>query len=146
MEKKDKFTKVLAIVGTVLLWFPLVVPLLFAIFAFFQRGRFLFDYFIPAEIFPVTLAGGLALVWASLRARARQWLIIGGLVFAVLLLVAGQAVAVATGLASGATEPAGWPWALVMSSMVLFWLGLILAGVGGILLIRDLFRVPKSQT
>jgi hypothetical protein len=59
---------------------------------------------------------------------------------AVVMLVGGQALAVATGLASGAIEPAGWPWALVVASLVVFSLALIGIGIGGILLIRDLFR------
>ena len=56
------------------------------------------------------------------------------------LLVGGQALAVVTGLASGAIEPAGWPWALVIASLVAYTLTLAAIGVAGALLLRDLFR------
>ena len=59
---------------------------------------------------------------------------------AAVLLGAGQEVAVVTGLASGRTEPAGWPLALVLAALVLFVLVLIALAVGGVLLVRDLFR------
>jgi hypothetical protein len=80
------------------------------------------------------------LLWAALRARARRGLIIGSLSSAVILLVGGQALAVVTGLASGRTEPAGWPLALVLASLILFVLALIALAVGGVLLLRDLFK------
>ena len=140
MGKRDVFTKILAILGTVLAWLPLVAPLIFAFVALFTRGRFMLDYLMPAEIFPVALAGGLLLLWAAWRMRSRRALIAAGLAGALLLIVGTQALAVVTGLASGETEPGGWQWALVLTGLVLFILALIAVGVGGILLLRDLFR------
>ena len=100
------------------------------------------DYLIPAEIFPVVLVGGLLLLWAAIRARARLKLVIWGLVAAVVLLVGSQLVAVLTGLASGETEPAGWQWMLSLAGIIGYELCEVLLGVAGILLIRDLFRKP----
>ena len=143
MENKGTFTKILAIVGTVLVWFPLLAPVLFSA-ATYIRGRvFLFDYLMPAELFPFALAGGLLLLWAAIRARTRRGFIAWGLGIATGLLVGGQALAVATGLASGATEPTGWQWALVLSSLIGFILALIAVGVGGALLLGDLFKRPR---
>jgi hypothetical protein len=107
---------------------------------------FRFDYLMPAELFPVALAGGLLLIWAALRARSRQRLIGWGLVIAAGLLVGGQALAVVTGLASGETEPVGLWWALVLASLVIYTLALVDMGVGGVLLLRDLFRTSRSPT
>jgi hypothetical protein len=56
------------------------------------------------------------------------------------VLVGAQALAEVTGLASGEIEPVGWPWALVFSSLIAFILAIIGVGVGGVLLLRDLFR------
>jgi hypothetical protein len=53
-------------------------------------------------------------------------------------------LAVVTGLASGETEPAGWPWALVLASLAGYALALVAMGVGGALLLRDLFRISRS--
>ena len=140
MAKKDIFTKVLAIVGTVLVWIPVLAPVLFSTLGFISRRVFRFDYLMPAELFPVALVGGGLLLWAALRARSRRGLIGWGLGIAVGFLVGGQALAVVTGLASGATEPTGWRMALVLGSLGVYALALVVMGVGGVLLVRDLFK------
>jgi len=91
-------------------------------------------------LFPFALAGAILLLWAGLRARSHWKLIAWGLGIAVGLLVGSQALAVVTGLASGATEPVGVWWILVLASLAIFTLGLVTIGVGGILLLRDLFK------
>jgi len=144
MEKKNGLTKGLAIAGTVLVWIPLLAPVFFAFVALATRGQFLFDYLMPAEIFPVALLGGGLLIWAAARAKSRLGLVAWGLGGAVALLVGTQALAVVTGLASGASEPTGWRWALVIGGLVAFIVALIVVGVGGILLLRDLFQ-PARQ-
>jgi len=144
MEKKDVLTKILAIAGTVLVWFPILAPVLLSVAVIIQERIFRFDYLMPAELFPVSLAGGCLLLWAALRRRSRRRLIGWGLGIAVGLLVGGQALAVVTGLASGETEPAGWWWALVLASIVVYSLALVAIGVGGLLLLGDLFKTPRS--
>jgi len=52
---------------------------------------------------------------------------------------------VATGLASGAAEPAGWRLALVAAALAIYTLAVIAAGVGGILLLRELFKPPAPS-
>jgi hypothetical protein len=145
MRKTNAFTKILAIGGTILAWIPVVFPVLFSIVKLFQSGRFLFDYLMPAEFFPVFLAGGLLLLWAAVRAKRLTGLIGISFVAALVLLVGGQALAVGTGLASGAMEPGGWQWALVLGAIILYDLAVIAVGVGGILLIRDLFTNLKIE-
>ena len=140
MRRKDALTKVLTIVGTVLVWFPILATVVFSV-AGSMRGRvFRFDYLMPAELFPAALIGGGLLVWAALRARSRRELIGWSLAAVVVLLAGGQVFAVATGLASGDTEPIGWRRALVDSSLGLYALALVVMGVGGVLLARDLFK------
>ena len=146
MEKKNILTKVLAIVGTALVWFPLLAPAVISVLGFLAGRIARFDYLMPAELFPVALAGGGLLMGAALRARSRRGLIGWGLVAAVGFLVGGQALAVATGLASGDTEPAGWLMALVLASIGVYSLALVVIGAGGVLLVRDLFKPPWSPT
>lgn len=143
MEKKDTLTKTLAVIGTVLVWLPLLAPFVFAVLLFFQRGFFGFDYLMPAELFLVVLLGSAALLWAALRARAHVRLVAGGFILAVVVLLTGQWIAVVTGLASGETQPTGWRWGLVIGSLAIYWLGLIIAGTGGALLVRDLFKASQ---
>jgi len=146
MEKKDILTKVLAIVGTVLVWFPILAPVVVSVIGFIAQRMFRFDYLMPAELFPAALVGGGLLMWAALRARSRRGIIGWGLGTAVGLLVGGQALAVATGLASGDTEPAGWHWALVLASLGVYSLALVVIGAGGVLLVRDLCKPPWLPT
>jgi len=83
------------------------------------------------------------LLWAALLAHSHRGLIGWSLAIAIGLLVGGQALAVVTGLASGETEPTGWSWALVLASLVAYILSLIAMGVGGLLLLRDLFKTSR---
>ncbi|MBN1888344.1 MAG: hypothetical protein JW850_10150 [Thermoflexales bacterium] len=144
MEKKDVFTRILAIVGTVLVWFPVLAPVLLAVIVLVAQGGFHFDYLMPAELFVFALAGGGLLIWAALRARSRLRLIGGGLGIAIVSLVGSQGLAVVTGLASGATEAAGWRLALVLSLLIVYVLALLAVGVGGLLLLRDLFKASQA--
>jgi hypothetical protein len=145
MENKGTLTKILAITGMVLVWFPLLAPVLLSVVLFVQAGMFRFDYLMPAELFPVALGGGLLLLWAAIRARSRRAVIGWGLGIAVGLLFGSQALAVVTGLASGEIEATGWQWALVLGSLIVYILALIAVGVGGILLLKDLYR-PKKES
>jgi membrane protease YdiL (CAAX protease family) len=144
MEKKKVLTKILAIVGTVFVWFPILAPILFSIVLLIEEHIFRFDYLMPAELFPATLVGGGLLIWAALRVRLHQRLIGWSLGIAVGLLVTSQVLAVVTGLAHGETEPIGWQWTLVLTAFVVYLLALVVTGVGGGLLLRDLFKpTPK---
>jgi len=143
IEKKDVLTKILAIAGTALVWFPILAPVLLSVVVIIIGRLFRFDYLMLAEFFPVALAGGGLLMWAALRARARQRLIGWGLGMAAGFLAGGQVLAVVTGLASGATEPTGWWWMLVLVSLVIYSLALVAMGVGGMLLLRDLFTTSR---
>ncbi|MBN1121628.1 MAG: hypothetical protein JXJ17_11165 [Anaerolineae bacterium] len=140
MGKKSVVTRILAVTGTVLAWFPILAPILLSVIVSIDRQVFLFDYLMPAELFLVALIGGGLLFWASVRAHSRQRLIGWGIVVAVGLLVGSQALAVVTGLASGRIEPTGWQWMLVLTLLAGYSLTLVAIGVGGILLLRDLFK------
>lgn len=143
MGIKGAFTKILAIAGTLCVWFPVLAPILISGALLVQDGIFRFDYLMPAELFPIVLIGGGMLTWAAMRARMRRGLIGWGFGGAVGLLLAGQALAVLTGLASGEMEPTGWLWGVVVASLILYWLALGLVSVGGALLLRDLYTEKK---
>jgi hypothetical protein len=144
MEKKDIFTKVLAIIGTILVWFPILMPFVGAVNAFIRAGVFHFDYLMPAELFPVALVGGGLLLWAALRTRSRRGLIAWGVGIAAGLLIGSQVLAVVTGVASGETEATAWLMALILTPLGGYALALVVIGVGGVLLMRDLFNHPAK--
>jgi hypothetical protein len=145
MEKKSGLTKFLAVAGTVLVWLPIVAPVLFSAAFLARSGRFRLDYLMPAELFLFALGGGLLLFWAATRARSRRAIIGWGVAAAAGILAAGQGLAVVSGLASGETEPAGFWWALVLASLALYTLAVAAIGVGGVLLLRDLFKTEERR-
>ena len=140
METKNILTKVLAIIGTVLVWFPIVVPILLSITLFVAERIFRFDYLMPAELFLVALLGSGLLLWATMRAHSRTRFVLWGAGIAIFMFVGVQWFAVISGLATGETEPAGWIWVLALTMLVIHSLGIILVGVGGALLLSDLFK------
>lgn len=140
MEKNDGLTKILAIFGTVLIWFPVLAPFLAGIAVLIRDGMFRFDYLMPAELFPSALLGGAILFWGAIRARSYHKLIGWGMVLAVALLFGGQALAVVTGLASGETEPTPLLMRLVLTPIIIYALILAAVGVCGVLLSRNLFK------
>jgi hypothetical protein len=144
--EKNILTKVLAIVGTALVWFPILAPVVLTVPGFLIEHRVLFDYLMPAELFPVALVGSGLLMGAALRARSRRALVGGGLGVAAGSLVGGLALAVAAGFASGDAQPAGWLFALVVGAIAVYSLALVAIAVGGVLLVRDLFRPLHSRS
>ena len=144
MKKKGVLTKILAIAGTALVWFPILAPILLSVVFIITSHIFRFDYLMPAELFPFALVGGGLLIWAAVRERSRLKLVGWGLGIAAGMLVGGQELAVFTGLASGKTEPVGWRWILVLASLIIYLLALIVMGIGGTLLVNDSFKTPRS--
>ena len=140
MKKQDVLTKSLAVVGTVLVWIPILAPILFSVAFLLIEKVWRFDYLMPAELFLLALIGGSLLIWAIIRAHSHQRMAGWALAIAVFLLVGGQVLAEVTGLASGAAEPAGWRWGLVLASLAGFSLALVAMGIGALLLVRELFK------
>ena len=148
-NKKSALTRILAIAGTVLVWTPLLAPVLLAVATLVRQGWFAFDYLVPAELFPLVLAGGALLLWAAWRrhrflpAKGPQVLVnwIGwSLGSAAVLLLLVDVFSALTGLASGAVQPGGWQTALVLAALAGYILAVLLTGVGGICLLRAVFR------
>ena len=140
MISKKGFTRVLAIIGTIFVWLPIIVPVIFSAIYFFSEKGFLFDYLMPAELFPVFIIGCLLLIWAAARIQNRLKFFIIGTIAAVGLIVGSQALAIVTGLASGEAPAAGIRLAAVLSLLILYNLMVITIGIEGILLTKDTFK------
>lgn len=123
-----------------LLWLPILVPVILSLAVGIQRGKYYFDYLMPAELFALVLSGGGLLAWAVLRARIRRKPILLGLGVAVVLLVGCQGLAVASGLATGETEPAGIWWILVLSMLIAYDLMVVYLGINGVLFVREIHK------
>jgi hypothetical protein len=145
MARKGLFTKILAITGTVIVWLPILAPIIISAPEILRDHIFRFDYLMPAELFQLVLVGGGLLLWAALRARSQVKLVGWCLAAAAGSLVLSQAMAVVTGLASGTTEPNGLPLVLVAVFLAAYVIAVIGIGIGGIRLMRDLFSSSDYQ-
>lgn len=137
-NKNIKVTKVIAFIGTVLIWLPILFTLVTSVVGSISFGSFRMDFLMPAELFPMELSGALLLMWASIRSGILKRRIGWSLVIMAVSLAACQGAAVLTGLASGETEAAGWPWFLVITLLVLYIAAVIAQCIFGVLLLLRL--------
>jgi hypothetical protein len=140
MPKHDRWTKIIAICGTVVAGLPLVFTILTAAVGSWMDKRFLFDWMMPAELFPFVLAGSALLVWAAWRAQWRRMWFAVGVVLLFVLLFGGQALAVVSGLADGSRPAQGVWWAIVVGSIALYDLVAVGLAVLGVQLSQRVFR------
>ena len=140
MQKRDVLTKILAIVGTILVGLPVVAPIVFGLLRLFRGASFLVDYLMPAELGFLVLAGALMLLWAAIRVRAYIKWIAWSIGLAILLVMGAQWLAVVTGLADGSIQPGGWKMAVVTGGIIAYDLAVISLLVAGIQLIRKVFK------
>lgn len=135
-------TKGLAIAGTVLLWLPFAVALLVPLASPVPGnvGWFAFLAVGAMDLFPVVLLGGCLLMWAAVRARSHRKTIGWGL--------AAPVASIAAGVVWSPTIPSsGWPSAFPAGLVAAYWLGVILAGLAGVSLVRALVtrRGPEGH-
>jgi hypothetical protein len=137
MSKTGGLTKGMAIVGTVLIWFPILATVGFS----GMRGFSRLDWLMPAELFPAVAAGGALLLWAAIRAHSRRGLVAWGLGIMVGAIVAGTLITTLSGLASGTTQPdtAVVAWGAALVAIGLYTACIVEVGIAGVLLLRDLF-------
>jgi uncharacterized membrane protein len=153
---KNTLTKILAVAGTVLVLFPLI-PVLPAITMnlIFNAEFHLGDRAEPAMFLPLLIVGSGLLVWAAQRARARSRLtgwglgitavtsVILGIMMGIIVLAPVESGGTLGGIAFLTAITAMYPLMLVVA--VIYPLALVVTGVGGILLLRDLFKPLMAQ-
>jgi len=137
-NKNVKSTKVIAFIGTILIWLPILFTLVTGVVGSISFRAFRMDYLMPAELFPLALSGALLLFWASIRSKIDKRRIGWSLVIMIVSLFACQGAAVLTGLAHGETEPVGWPWFLVISLLVLYIAAVVAECIFGVYLLLKL--------
>jgi len=132
MGKRDTLSKILTIIGTVLVWIPILAPVVFGFVSLVIDGIYRFDYLMPAELgILVFVAGGL-LLWGAIRARSQQGIIAWGLGIA--------AGTMAILFAFGDVEPGSLRWGIAIGLLVFYSLSIVAMGVGGTLLWSGLFK------
>jgi hypothetical protein len=137
METKSSGARIATAAGTLLVWLPILFPLLLSLRFIVLMGRIRIDYLMPAELAPVFLVGALVLFFAAPRGSASRKSIVVSALLAVFFLVATQLTAVLTGLASGEREAVGWPLWLCNLFLASYTVSIIITGMHGIRLWRE---------
>ena len=141
METGRRLTKGLAIAGSLLLWAAFAVMLVSALVSV-PREVTSFELLAVGamDLSPLVLIGGCVAMLAAVRARSRTLPIGCGLAAVFASVAAGT-------VWSPSIPAAGWPSALAMTLIAVYWLGAFAAGVAGVSLVRVLVsRRPEGLT
>ncbi len=140
MKARLVLARISAIVGSVLLLFPVVFMLVTSIPGSIMRGAFLMDFLLPAELGLLVLLGALLLLAGAILAKRQVRAVAVTLGLMVFTLVGGQLLAVVSGLAHGDREPGGPIFLTVIASIILYDIFTLLLGIIGVRLALSLFR------
>ncbi|MPM07914.1 hypothetical protein SDC9_54225 [bioreactor metagenome] len=146
MENKSLFTKILAVSGAVLVWIPILFTLITGILGSISMGKMSIDYLMPAEMFLFALAGAVLLLWAAVRSKLCLKRIAVGFVAMPVFMIAAQAIASMSGMASGNNPSEGLPLAAVITMLVLYTLALIYLCVVSVMLVKMLFMKENLKS
>jgi peptidoglycan/LPS O-acetylase OafA/YrhL len=130
MEKKDALAKGPAMIGTVLVWIPVLAPVILGFVSLAMDGIYRFDYLMPAELGIMVFIGGALLLWGAFRARSRQGIVTWAFSIA--------ALAVIVLITFGDVVPGSWEWMIVIGLLIAYSLAIVAMGIGGIFLWKDL--------
>lgn len=145
MFKRRSLVLTLAVIGTVLLWTPIVAPILFSLAAGLTRRGWHLDTLMPAELFPIVLVGGGALIAAALWARALRMPITGAVIGSLVLLASTQAFAEVTGLANRKEGHAAWVLPTAQVGLAGYVVLVVASAILGGKLVRRLVREDDDE-
>lgn len=141
---KITLAKVLAIVGMLALWAPILFMILTAIVGSIIRKTFLFDYLMLSELYFIVIPGLVLLFLASLFAGRYQKCFGWGGALAVLVLIGALALAVFSGLASGLIPSEGTAFIIVNVAIIVFNVLVVALAILSIIQVKKLFFKRES--
>jgi len=143
VKKNNRLIRIFAITGTVLAFLPMLATILTGAFISIARHRLRVDYLMPAELGLLAVIGGGLLLLTAILSRTHLKQILAIYLVMLFMLVGSQAIAVWTGLASGAREATGWPFILVIGMLVVYALLTVVLGLAGVQLSKDLIKAKN---
>jgi hypothetical protein len=142
--QKTVAVKILATLGACLVWLPVLAPFALSLIFYLQRGKFILDYLMPAEMALFFLAGGaLLLIGMRLSGAISRTVRIGFWTGAGALLLLSVLMPIVSFFGGAAAERAWVPAAVLL--LVVYTAGVICTGAGAASLLRRLFR-PGAAT
>lgn len=143
--KKILFTRNLAVFGTLLVWIPILLPIVFSVIGLVSGKSFNFDFLMPAELFLVILPGAVLLIVTSFLVKTNRTPILISSGIGLICLITGPLIAVMTGLDSGEAEPSSSAYLIVTGIFGIYNFSVIALGISGISLIRKLKLLPADE-
>ena len=140
MKNKSLISKIIAITGTILVWIPIIAPVLLTIIFLIIKGRFAFDFLMPMELIFLVIIGAILLIISSIIMKFK-WKIIGislGTIISIFIL--GQFIAEITGIASGETEMTSTLYFIMITFVIIYIISLIILGISGITLVKKFLK------
>jgi len=140
MKNKSLISKIIAITGTILVWIPIIAPVLLTIIFLIIKGRFAFDFLMPMELIFLVIIGAILLIISSIIMKFK-WKIIGislGTIISIFIL--GQFIAEITGIASGETEMTTTLYFIMITFVIIYIISLIILGISGIKLVKKFLK------
>lgn len=134
-----------SVLGTVLALLPIAATLVLSLIGTIADRALRFAFLMPAELFPVYALGAVLLVIAAFRARRWRGWLLGAPLAAVTTLAGAQGLAILTGLADGTHDATGWRVVVVDSLLALSVIAMIVTGVVGWRLAREVWRDASDQ-
>lgn len=138
---KNKMYKITGYIFSVISTFPIAIPILLTIIVLIAKGKFLYDFLMPAELILFTIIGSLGIIVLEIINKKKissSKRLITYLSLAILNFLAANSYAYISGLAHGDTEPTG----IHLFSMTIF---IILWHIFAILNALECFRLTKKM-
>lgn len=145
MQNKTYWVRVMIAAGIMIVLSPLLIMVLASAIHLFRSGFLVFDYLLPAELFPLVLIGGLLLLAVSLSQKMEQRLVGLGLAIPVLSLMLLIGYARLSGMDSSPDGPGTVQRVMIGLLMATYIAGLIVLAWGGIKMNRRIsVALPAS--
>lgn len=137
MSTKPFWPKVMALGGTLMVLAPLAFTLLLGIIHLLSSKFLMFDYLLPAELYPLVFIGGLMLIAVAFWQKLERKLIGVSLGVATLALLLVIAIGLA-GLEPKAGQPVSFQMIIIYLLLTVYTGALVALGWGGFKLFRQL--------
>jgi hypothetical protein len=137
--------KISACAGVILVWLPILVPVVITIIFLLQSGLFRFDFLMPAEMAVFFLIGGILLLGALRLSGGENRLIPAGFWTAAGAFLLLSILMPIVSHFGGASAKRAWaPAAIVL--IVVYTIAVVLECAGGVQLVYRLFRPEPAGT
>ncbi len=138
--KRSGIARLLALSGTIIIFLPVLFAVITSVVGSAASKTFLFDYLMPAELFPLAALGAVLLIVGAYLGRRRLFPLCAASLLMAACLAAGQLTAVYTGLASGQAEAEEGVFAVVIALFAAYSLLLLIDFAMGLSLVKKLFK------